>query len=163
MNYYETRDERDPRRIVARIYVIQGHRKQEESYVKKNFKRLTRDATKIFNELGVGSVPADKPIVLAEMTGPSAAMIKKSIQDRLFGKAKNELNRLGLSFHEASRINFGVKIREDYLADMADRLMEKLAANGYVFGHFKDMKNTVDECQLYCSRVSDRMVATRHW
>lgn len=143
INYYEDRDERDPNRIIARIYVIQGSRKLEESYVKKNFKRLTKDAVKIFNDLGVGSVPTDRPIVLAEMTGPSAAMIKKSILNRLFGKAKNELNRLGLSFHEASRINFGVKIREGYLADMADRLMEKLAANGYVFGYFKDMKNTV--------------------
>lgn len=143
LNYYETRDERDPRKIVSRIYVIQGTRKLEESYVKKNFKRLTRDASVIFNELGVGSVPTDRPIILTEMSGPSAAMIKRSILHTLFGKAKAQLHRLGLSFHEASRINFGIKIREDDLASMADQLMEKLAANGYVFGHFKDMKNTV--------------------
>lgn len=147
LRYFLTRDERNPNKVVSRIYVVKGDNKMEDSYIEKNLRRLTLEATSAFNSLGVGSVPPGKPIILAEMSGPAPAMIKNSINNTIFGKGKSKLIQLGLTFEVASRIKFEKMVRDfddnrEY--DLHDLLFEKLNDNGFVNGHFKDVKTRKD-------------------
>jgi len=118
---------------------------KDNNYKLENLKRIGPQAVEIFNKLGLSQVN-EKILKIAELKYKNKAATYKSIKDKLFGIAKDNLEKLGLTLHSSERIRFYRMLDMPHLRDIREEVLKRLRADNFEYGKFREIvKNDIDD------------------